>query len=80
MPRQTFYYSCGFTAGRGSSLKADNARPAKTSAEAVRSAERLAGIRLGAVAYSVEGDTDTDDYELPVVLFQVGRLPADFGQ
>jgi hypothetical protein len=80
MSKQILFFSCGFTAGRGSALKADTARPARTTAAAILSAERLSATRVGAIAYSVEGDTDTGDFEQPVILFSAGRVPADFGE
>jgi hypothetical protein len=78
MSQQTFYFSCGFKPGRGASLKADVPKPAKTGPEAVRSAERMANLRVGAAAYSVDGDPETNDFDEIVVLFRAGRVPPEF--
>ena len=78
MASQTMFFSCGFRAGRGSALKADVPRRARSADEALRSAERLSTLRVGCVAYSVTGDPESDDFDPPVVLFKSGRVPPDF--
>jgi len=79
MARQTLYFSLAFQKGRGSSLKAGQPRLAKTEAEATRSAERLGLSSVGAISYSVTGDPETEDFDLPRVIFSVGNVPEDFG-
>ena len=48
---------------------------------ALRKAQRLSGIRLGVVAYSVSADTEMGDYdENPTILFKSGQLPPPFDE
>jgi hypothetical protein len=42
-------------------------------------AERMAGTKLGVVAFSTSGDAEMGDYdEQPDILFKAGRLPSQF--
>jgi hypothetical protein len=59
----------------GSKLIADPVRPCKTEALAISTAERLGPIRAGVVAFSQMVDIETDTYDTPVVLLEIGRLP-----
>jgi ketol-acid reductoisomerase len=70
----TNYLVQGFTL-RGTKLVADVVRPCKTEALAISTAERLGPIRAGVVAFSQEVDVETDAYDTPVVLLELGRLP-----
>ncbi|UXN72310.1 hypothetical protein N8D56_13075 [Devosia sp. A8/3-2] len=50
-------------------------RPCKTEESAIATAERLGPIRAGVVAFSREVDIETDAYDTPIVLLEIGRLP-----
>ena len=81
MAQDTAYLVQAFVAGRGASLKAEKAVPCKSADAARRMAERLAGTKLGVVAFSTTGDAETGDYdEHPTILFKAGRLPAPFDE
>ena len=60
---------------RGRKLVADQPKTAKTGAAAMELAERLGGIKAGAVAFSQEVDIETDTYDEPRVLYRIGTLP-----
>ena len=70
----TAYLVQGFTL-KGSKLIADVVRPCKTEAIAISTAERLGAIRAGVVAFSQEVDIETDAYDSPIVLLEIGRIP-----
>lgn len=70
----TAYLVQGFNL-KGSKLVADPVRPCKTEAIAIATAERLAPVRAGVVAFSQEVDLDTDTYDTPIVLLEIGRIP-----
>lgn len=70
----TSYLVQGFTL-KGAKLIADAVRPCKTEELAISTAERLAPIRAGVVAFSQEVDIQTDAYDTPVVILEIGRIP-----
>lgn len=70
----TSYLVQGFTL-KGSKLVADVVRPCKTEALAIATAERLAPMRAGVVAFYQEVDIETDTYDTPVVLLEIGKIP-----
>ncbi|MBU1337288.1 MAG: hypothetical protein KJ944_15555 [Alphaproteobacteria bacterium] len=70
----TAYLVQGFTL-KGSKLIADVVRPCKTEALAIATAERLGPMRAGVVAFSQEVDIETDAYDTPIVLLEIGRIP-----
>ena len=70
----TAYLVQGFTL-KGSKLVADVVRPCKTEQLAIATAERLGPMRAGVVAFSQEVDIETDTYDRPIVLLEIGRLP-----
>ena len=70
----TSYLVQGFTL-KGSKLVADVVKPCKTEESAIATAERLGPIRAGVVAFSQEVDIETDTYDTPVVILEIGRLP-----
>jgi hypothetical protein len=72
----TVYIAQGF-AQKGRRLIADQAIPCKTAQDAVRRAERLATIRVGAVA--IQQNVDDDTGEDAKILFRAGSLPPSFG-
>lgn len=79
MARETIYVVQAFKAGRGQSLKAQQAISCKSVEGARRTAERLAANSVGVVAFSSTGDAETGDYDdEPTVFFRSGRLPAAF--
>ena len=61
---------------RGRKLVPDQPKTTKTGEAAVELAERLGGIKAGAVAFSQEVDIETDTYDEPRVLYKTGTLPA----
>jgi hypothetical protein len=79
MAREASYFVQAFNAGKGGNLKPDTPIACKTANGALRTAERLALSRPGAVAFSSSGDPEIDDYDdEPAVFFRNGRLPAAF--
>lgn len=68
------YLVQGFTL-KGAKLVADAVRPCKSEALAIATAERLAPMRTGVVAFSQAVDVETDAYDTPIVLLEIGRLP-----
>lgn len=70
----TAYLVQGFTQ-KGAKLVADTVKPCKTEAIAIANAERLGPIRAGVVAFSQEVDIETDTYDTPIVLLQIGKIP-----
>ena len=61
---------------RGRKLVADQPKTARTGEAAIELAERLGGVKAGAVAFSQEVDIETDTYDEPRVLYRIGTLPA----
>jgi len=79
MSNVTVYIAQGF-AQKGRRLIADQAIACKTAEDAVRRAERLSEIRVGAVAIEQNIDDDTGEVdENAKILFRAGTLPASFG-
>ena len=70
----TAYLVQGFTQ-KGAKLVADVVKPCKTEAIAIANAERLGPIRAGVVAFSQEVDIETDTYDRPIVLLEIGKIP-----
>ncbi len=70
----TAYLVQGFTL-KGAKLVADPVKPCKTADSAIATAERLAPVRAGVVAFSQEVDVETDTYDTPIVLLEIGRIP-----
>lgn len=81
MSRETVHILQTYVAGRGKGLRAEPQVACKTAEEARRKAERLAPLRLGAVAFSMTVDADLGDYdESPVILFKSGQLPPPWDE
>ncbi len=80
MAKEILYLVQAFTAGRGKALKSEQSVSCKSAEEARRSAERLAPLRLGVVAYSAAADIELGDYDDPVVIFKAGQLPPPFDE
>jgi len=79
MARETVLVVQSFSAGRGRSLKADQAVPCKSDEAARRMAERLSATKLGVVAFSTSGDAELGEFDdQPTILFKAGQLPAMF--
>jgi hypothetical protein len=79
MVRETVYIVQAFNAGKGNNLKADAPIACKSSAGALRTAERLALSKFGVVAFSSTGDPETGDYDdEPAVFYRNGQLPSSF--
>ena len=70
----TAYLVQAFTQ-KGAKLIADVVKPCKTAESAIATAERLAPMRAGVVAFSQEVDIETDTYDTPRVLLEIGKLP-----
>ncbi|MEO5805773.1 hypothetical protein [Devosia sp.] len=70
----TAYLVQAFTQ-KGAKLVADVVKPCKTEQSAIATAERLAPIRAGVVAFSQEVDIETDTYDEPRVILRIGKLP-----
>jgi len=81
MSRETVHILQTYVAGRGKALRAEPQVACRTAEEARRKAERLAPLRLGAVAFSMTVDADLGDYdESPVILFKSGELPPPWNE
>ena len=81
MARQTTFLVQAFVAGRGLLLKADKAIPCKSAEAARRMAERIAPSKLGVVAFSTSGDSETGEYDdQPVYIFKTGQIPPQFDE
>jgi hypothetical protein len=77
--RETVFIVRSFGAGRGRSLKPDQAVPCKNADAARRMAEHLSATKLGRVAFSTSGDAELREFdEQPTILFKAGQLPAQF--
>jgi hypothetical protein len=77
--RETVYLVQAFSAGRGSSLKADTPIRCRSADAARRTAERLVPAKAGVVALSSAADAELGEYdEEPTIIFKAGRLPAVF--
>ena len=60
---------------RGKKLVPDQPKTARSGEAAMELAERLGGIKAGAIAFSQDVDIETDTYDEPRVLYRVGTLP-----
>ena len=81
MPRETVYILQTYVAGRGKALRAEPQVACKTAEEARRKAERLAPLRLGALAFTMTVDVEMGDYdENPTILFKSGQLPPPWNE
>jgi hypothetical protein len=80
--KETLHLVQAYVAGKGRTpLRPEPAISCKTAEEACRRAERLAGVRLGVVAFSASADTELGDYdENPTILFKSGQLPPPFDE
>lgn len=79
MVRETSYFVQSFNAGKGGNLKADAPIACKSAEGALRTAERLATVKVGVVAFSSTGDPELGDYDdEPLVIFRNGQLPTVF--
>ena len=78
MPAVTVFIAQGFTQ-KGRRLMADPAIPCRTGEDAIRRAERLAEIRVGAVAIQQTIDSETGEIDDNArILFRAGSLPPAF--
>jgi hypothetical protein len=59
----------------GKKLVADPVIVSKGSDKAIATAERLAPMRAGVLAFSQDVDVETDTYDEPRVLLRIGTLP-----
>jgi hypothetical protein len=79
MARETVYIVQAYTQGKRTRLNPGTPIRCKSPDAARKTAERLATTKAGVVAFSTSGDADLGEYDdEPVVLFTVGRLPAQF--
>jgi hypothetical protein len=79
MARETIYLVQAYTQGKRARLNPDTPIRCKSPEAAQKTAERLATTKAGVVAFSTSGDAELGEYDdEPVVLFKVGRLPAQF--
>ena len=79
MARETVFLVQAFRAGKGTRLNAETPIRCRSPESALRTAERLATVRVGVVAFSTSGDVELGEYDdEPAILFKTGRLPAPF--
>ncbi len=79
MTRETVYLVQGYRPGKGTRLNADMPIRCKSSEVARRTAERLATIKAGVVAFATSGDAELGEYDdEPTIIFRTGRLPPPF--
>lgn len=62
----------------GQGLEAEAPQPANDEAHALRKVERMATGKAGAVAFRLDGSSETAEDQDPIVLKVVGRVPAIF--
>ena len=79
MSRQTHFLVQSFDPAKGDQLKAGAPIVCGTAEGARRTAERLALVKAGVVAFSTTSDAETGDYDdQPTMFFPAGRTPAEF--
>jgi hypothetical protein len=79
MAQETAYIVQSFVMGRAGALKADRQIACKSADAARRTAERLAGAKLGVVAFSSSGDAELGEFDdQPTILFKAGQIPGAF--
>ena len=71
--KSTFSVQAFREKGRG--LEAEPAQQASDEAQALRKVERMAAGKAGAVALRQDGNASYGDFEEPIVLKIVGRVP-----
>jgi hypothetical protein len=77
MAKKTFYVVQPYEAGKRGALKPGVPVEVASEDQARRKAERIAGAKLGAIAFSREVGPDSDDAEAPVFIASFGRVPED---
>lgn len=75
MAQETIYIVQAFKAGKRGALAAEPPIRARDEHHAKLRAEKLAETRLGVIAYAIEGDPTTEDFDPPRVLFRAGSTP-----
>ena len=79
MARETIHLVQAYSIGKGNRLKPDMPIPCKSAEVARRTAERLARLKVGVVAFSTSGDAELGEYDdEPTFIFKAGRLPEQF--
>ena len=77
MPSVTYYVVLPFVRDSEGELIAEEAMEAPSSFAAQRRALGLIGAKVGAIAFSREGDPQLGDFEDAVILGSYGDVPAD---
>lgn len=76
----TYFVVQTFEIGKRGALIADTPVQLQGADQAIRTAERLALKKAGAVAFSRTGDPETGDFEDAKILFIHGEVPLDLAE
>lgn len=60
---------------KGRKLTPDPIKTAKTAEACIALAERMGEYKAGVFAFSQEVDIETDTYDRPIVLLEIGKIP-----
>ncbi|MSP01870.1 MAG: hypothetical protein EXR07_12595 [Acetobacteraceae bacterium] len=81
MAHETIFLVQSYRPGKGTRLNPDTPIRCKSLESARRTAERMAPVKAGVVAFSTSGDAELGEYDdEPRIIFKLGRLPAQFAQ
>lgn len=79
MPRTATFIAQPFIR-KGRKLVAGPQAKTATAEEAVARARRMAERNPGAIAFSITGDAEFDDYDEPAILAKFGELPPELAE
>lgn len=79
VPRTTTFIAQPFVR-KGRKLAAGPQAKTATAEEAISRARRMAERNPGAIAFSITGDAEFDDYDEPVILGKFGELPPELAE
>jgi hypothetical protein len=72
----TTFYGVQAFVKKGAHFVAEQPRVATSEASAKRMAESLSATKTGTIAFSRSGDSETGEFEDPVILAEHGELPT----
>jgi len=75
MTKKTFYVVQPFEAGKRGKVKAGTPMEVRNASDAERVAKRMSLVKLGAIAFSTEVETESGDAEPPVMIATFGAVP-----
>jgi hypothetical protein len=77
MAKVTYFVAQPFELSKRGRFTPGAAQPARSADQAVRTAERLAKTKGGAVAFSRSGDPEFGEFDDAVILARYGEVPDD---